>query len=65
MSSDIIIRQEESQIFVERKNETKTKQLHGLTRALIFNMVKGVSEGYSKTLELNGVGYRAQLKGRI
>ncbi len=65
MSSDIIIRQEESKIFVERKNETKKqKQLHGLTRALIFNMVKGVSEGYSKTLELNGVGYRAQLKGK-
>lgn len=65
MSVDIIIKQEDNQIFVERKNETKKqKQLHGLTRALIFNMVKGVSEGYSKILELNGVGYRAQLKGK-
>lgn len=65
MPNDIIIKHEENQVFVERKNETKKqKQLHGLTRALIFNMVKGVSEGYSKTLELNGVGYRAQLKGK-
>lgn len=65
MPSEIVIRQEENSIVVERKNESKKqKQLHGLTRALLFNMVKGVSEGYSKTLELNGVGYRAQLKGK-
>ncbi len=65
MPSDIIIRQEESNLIVERRNESKKqKQLHGLTRALLFNMVKGVNEGYSKTLELNGVGYRAQLKGK-
>lgn len=65
MPREIIIKQEENQIIIERKNETKTqKQLHGLTRALVFNMVKGVSEGYQKILELNGVGYRAQLKGK-
>lgn len=65
MPSEIIIRQEDNQLVVERKNETKKqKQLHGLTRALLFNMVKGVSEGYKKILELNGVGYRAQLKGK-
>lgn len=65
MPSDIIIKKEDTQVIVERKNDSKQqKQMHGLTRALIFNMVKGVSEGYQKTLELNGVGYRAQLKGK-
>lgn len=65
MPSDIVIKKEDNQILVERKNESKRqKQMHGLTRALIFNMVKGVSEGYQKVLELNGVGYRAQLKGK-
>ena len=44
-------------------DERETRARHGLTRALIQNMVTGVSEGYSKTLELSGVGYRAALKG--
>ena len=44
-------------------DERETRARHGLTRALIHNMVVGVSEGYSKTLELSGVGYRAALKG--
>ncbi len=65
MPCDIVIKRENNQILVERKNESKQqKQIHGLTRALIFNMVKGVSEGYQKVLELNGVGYRVQLKGK-
>ena len=42
----------------------KMKSLHGLTRTLIANMVTGVTEGYAKTLEINGVGYRAQKQGK-
>jgi large subunit ribosomal protein L6 len=53
-----------STITVKRKSEDKRiKSLHGLTRALLNNMVKGVSEGWSKNLELVGVGYRAQSSG--
>ncbi len=44
--------------------ERETRALHGLSRALINNMVVGVSQGYSKELEIHGVGYRASLKGR-
>ncbi|TSC64717.1 MAG: large subunit ribosomal protein L6 [Microgenomates group bacterium Gr01-1014_93] len=52
---------EDSIVSVTRKNEQKaTKALHGLVRALIANMVKGVTEGWSKTIELVGVGFRAQ-----
>ncbi len=54
----------DGQIIVKRKNEVKrVKALHGLTRSLLFNMVKGVSEGWVKGLELVGVGYRAQSSG--
>ncbi len=62
---DIIsIKMEDSQILVERPNDSReAKSLHGLTRTLINNMIVGVSEGYSKKLELVGVGYRAALKG--
>jgi len=50
---------------VERPSDEKNhKALHGLTRSLIANMVKGVSEGFEKTLEINGVGYRAQKQGK-
>ena len=42
----------------------KNKALHGLTRTLIYNMVVGVTEGYEKVLEVNGVGYRAQKQGK-
>ena len=45
-------------------DEKRNKQLHGLTRTLIANMVRGVTAGYSKTLEIVGVGYRAQAQGR-
>lgn len=55
---------EENEVIVSRTNEEReSRALHGLTRALIHNMVVGVSEGFTKTLELVGVGYRAQLKG--
>jgi large subunit ribosomal protein L6 len=59
------IKMENNTIFVERPNdERKIKALHGLTRALINNMVVGVTEGYSKTLEIHGTGYRAELEGQ-
>lgn len=55
---------EDGSIVVTRPNdERQNRAMHGLTRSLINNMVIGVSEGYSKTLELVGVGYRANLKG--
>ena len=51
-------------IYVTRPNEEKfTKQLHGTTRALLNGMVEGVSQGFTKVLEIKGIGYRAQLKG--
>ena len=56
---------ENNEIKVTRPDDTKqNKELHGLTRALLNNMVKGVSEGFEKTLEINGVGYRAQKQGK-
>lgn len=56
---------ENNSIVVTRANDEKqNRALHGLTRALINNMVVGVTEGYKKTLELVGVGYRAQLQGK-
>jgi large subunit ribosomal protein L6 len=55
----------DSQIVISRPSESKNhKSLHGLFRALIANMVTGVSEGYKKELELVGVGYRAEAKGQ-
>ena len=45
-------------------DEKQSRSLHGLTRTLVANMVKGVSEGFSKTLEVNGVGYRASKEGK-
>jgi large subunit ribosomal protein L6 len=62
---DMSVRREEATIVVSRPTEQKThKQLHGLTRSLINNMVVGVSDGYRKGLEITGVGYRAALNGR-
>ena len=56
--------QEEKTIKIERPNEEKYyKSLHGLTRSLVANMVEGVTNGFSKTLEINGVGYRAAKQG--
>ena len=52
------------EIIVTRPNDLKeNRSLHGLTRALIANMVKGVTEGFSKTLDIVGVGFKAELKG--
>ena len=64
LSADMNIAVEDNQIVVTRPNDLKkNKSLHGLTRALIYNMVTGVTEGYSKVLEINGVGYRATKSG--
>ncbi|MCL4491691.1 MAG: 50S ribosomal protein L6 [Nitrospirae bacterium] len=54
----------DDKIFVERGSDSKVdRALHGLARSLISNMVSGVSQGYTKVLEITGVGYRAQVKG--
>ena len=64
-NKNITISQQDGVISLTRSSEQKEiRALHGLTRALINNMVVGVSEGFSKTLEIVGVGYRAQLQGK-
>ena len=65
LPSEMDIKMEGSEIVVTRPNDLKKmKSLHGLTRTLINNMVIGVTEGYEKKLEVNGVGYRAQKQGK-
>jgi len=62
---DMRVRQEDSALHVERPSDSKEhRSLHGLTRTLVANMVEGVSNGYSKTLEVHGVGYRASVAGK-
>ena len=62
---DMTISREDGTLVVTRPTEQKThKQLHGLTRTLVNNMVVGVTDGYRKGLEITGVGYRAVLNGR-
>ena len=65
MSKEIQLTVENNEVLVSRSSEDKKhRALHGLTRALVQNMVIGVTQGYQKTLELVGVGYRAQLQGK-
>ena len=65
IAEPISVVQEDGIIRVTRPNdEGKVRALHGLSRTLIYNMVAGVTEGYSKTLEIVGVGYRVQAKGK-
>ena len=65
MDKDMNIAVEDNQVVVTRPSDVKEhRALHGLTRALINNMIIGVEKGYQKTLELIGVGYRAQLQGK-
>jgi large subunit ribosomal protein L6 len=65
VNKDIKVEVVENEIIISRPSESKNhKSLHGLYRALIHNMVVGVSEGYKKELELVGVGYRAEAKGQ-
>ncbi len=62
---DMLLSQEDGTIVVTRPTEQKGhKQLHGLTRTLVNNMVVGVTDGYRKGLEITGVGYRAALNGK-
>ncbi len=64
LPSEMDIKLEGSEIVVTRPNDLKKmKSLHGLTRTLLNNMVVGVTEGYTKVLEVNGVGYRASKSG--
>ena len=65
LPTEMSITMEDGHVVVTRPNDLKKmKSLHGLTRTLIQNMVTGVSQGYEKTLEVNGVGYRAQKQGK-
>ncbi len=64
-SPDITIKIEDGVIFIDRPSDEPTlRALHGTTRALINNMVTGVSKGYERILEIEGVGYRAELDGK-
>ena len=61
---DITIEQQDDQLMVKRPTDRgEHRALHGLTRSLVANMVHGVTEGYQKVLEIQGVGYRAQKRG--
>lgn len=62
---EMIIKQEGSEIIVERPTDDKMhRSLHGLTRTLIHNMVEGVTNGFTKALEIEGIGYRAAKQGK-
>ena len=62
---EIAVEQEDSRLLVKRPTDRPGhRALHGLTRSLVANMVEGVTDGYAKTLEIQGVGYRAQARGR-
>jgi large subunit ribosomal protein L6 len=65
LSAEMKVEQSDGAVTVERPtNRGEHRALHGLTRSLIANMVAGVTEGYEKRLEIQGVGYRAALKGK-
>ena len=65
LPAEMTIKEEDGHIVVTRPNDLKKmKSLHGLTRTLIANMIHGVTEGYEKKLEVNGVGYRAAKQGK-
>jgi len=62
---DIGIRLDDGELVVSRSSDRpQQRSLHGLTRSLLANMVAGVSEGFTKVLEMHGVGYRAQMQGQ-
>ena len=63
--SDMALSMEGNEIHVTRPSDDKEhRSLHGLTRSLVANMVEGVSNGYKKELEINGIGYRAEKNGK-
>jgi large subunit ribosomal protein L6 len=64
VSRDLSFERDDGRLLVKRPTDRGDhRALHGLTRSLVFNMVQGVTEGFEKRLEIQGVGYRAQLKG--
>jgi large subunit ribosomal protein L6 len=64
VSRDLSFEREDGRLLVKRPTDRgEHRALHGLTRSLVFNMVQGVTEGFEKRLEIQGVGYRAQLRG--
>ena len=64
LDPEMRIEQADGQVIVSRPTEqVRHRAMHGLTRSLVANMVTGVSDGFTKTLELQGVGYRAQMQG--
>jgi large subunit ribosomal protein L6 len=65
VNRDMMVEQVDDQVLVKRPTDRgQHRALHGLTRTLIANMVQGVTDGFEKRLEIQGVGYRAQLRGR-
>lgn len=65
LPAEVVITQEDNTIHVKRRNESRlARQRHGLSRTLIANMVEGVSQGFVKRLQIQGVGYRAQMQGK-
>ncbi len=66
LDPDMRVELSDATVVVSRPTDSKRhRSMHGLTRTLVNNMVKGVSEGFSKTLEMQGVGYRAQMQGEV
>jgi large subunit ribosomal protein L6 len=64
ISSEVTVTQRDNLIYIERPSDDRMhRSLHGLSRTLVANMIEGVSQGFSKTLEITGVGYRAAKKG--
>jgi len=65
VTGEITVEQKDGTVVLSRPtDQPRHRALHGLARALVANMVSGVSEGFSKTLEMQGVGYRAQMQGK-
>ncbi|MCG6135576.1 MAG: 50S ribosomal protein L6 [Nostoc sp. LLA-1] len=65
LPANVIVSQEGEILQVTRRDETRvSRQMHGLSRTLVANMVEGVSQGFQRRLEIQGVGYRAQVQGR-
>lgn len=61
----VTVEQEGETLLVKRRDESRlSRQMHGLSRTLVANMVEGVSQGFQRRLEIQGVGYRAQVQGR-
>jgi large subunit ribosomal protein L6 len=64
ISNDMIVEEKDAKVEVKRPSDSiRHRSLHGLTRTLIYNMVKGVTEGFSRSLDIVGVGYKAERKG--